>query len=183
VPENKRQRFSTCYFAKDGQIQIFDPVQRSIYYQPPQLESGGAGLVGTAGDYLRFCRMLLGGGALDGVRILSPKTVALMTSNHLPGGREMTAMMPMTETFNEAGYDGLGFGLGVSVTLDPVRARIPGSAGEFSWGGAAGTYFFVDPKEDLVVVFMMQVLTFPQRIRMRRDLRTLVYSAMTESYA
>jgi CubicO group peptidase (beta-lactamase class C family) len=117
------------------------------------------------------------------VRLLSPKTVQLMTRNHLPGGRDMTQMMPATTSFNEAGYSGVGFGLGVSVMTDPVRAALPGTVGEFSWGGAASTYFFVDPKEDLAVVFMTQVLTAPERIRLRRDLRTLVYSAMTESTA
>jgi CubicO group peptidase (beta-lactamase class C family) len=132
--------------------------------------------------------MLLGGGALAGangdtVRLLSPKTVALMTMNHLPGGREMTEMMPSTATFNETGYAGVGFGLGVGVTVNLVHAGLPGTVGEYSWGGAAGTYFFCDPKEDMAVVFMTQVLGAPERIRVRRDLRTLVYGAMSESFA
>ena len=147
------------------------------------LESGGGGLAGTAADYLRFCRMLLGGGALDKVRLLSPKTVSLMTMNHLPGGKEMTELMPSTTMFNESGYSGVGYGLGVAVTVNLRHAGLPGTVGEYSWGGAAGTYFFCDPKEDLAVVFMTQVLASPERIRLRRDLRTLVYGAMTESFA
>jgi len=127
--------------------------------------------------------MLLAGGALDGVRLLSPKSVALMTMNHLPGGADMTDIMPATASFNEAGYSGVGFGLGVAVTTNLAKAALPGTVGEYFWGGAASTYFFADPKEDMAVVFMTQVLGAPERVRLRRDLRTLVYSAMTESFA
>ena len=183
VPAEKRERFASCYYAKDGRILLYDDSQRSPFAAPPKLESGGGGLVGTAGDYLRFCRMLLAGGALDGERLLSPKTVALMTMNHLPGGREMTQMMPNTATFNETGYSGVGFGLGVAVTANLANAALPGTLGEYSWGGAAATYFFCDPREDMAVVFMTQTLGAPERIRLRRDLRTLVYGAMTESFA
>jgi CubicO group peptidase (beta-lactamase class C family) len=183
VPPEKLSRFASCYYAKAGKLVLFDDGQKSTYATPPNLESGGGGLAGTADDYLRFCRMLLGGGVLDGVRLLSPKTISLMTMNHLPGGREMTQMMANTATFNESGYAGVGFGLGVSVTTNVARTGLPGTVGEYSWGGAAGTYFFCDPKEDMAVVFMTQVLAAPDRIRLRRDLRTLVYSAMTESFA
>ena len=183
VPADKQNRFASCYYVKAGKLLLYDDGQKSTYAAPPKLESGGGGLAGTASDYLRFCRMLLGGGALDGVRLLSPKTIALMTMNHLPGGREMTQMMPNTATFNESGYAGVGFGLGVAVTTNLAHAALPGTLGEYSWGGAAGTYFFCDPKEDMAVVFMTQVLAAPERIRMRRDLRTLVYGAMAESFA
>jgi CubicO group peptidase (beta-lactamase class C family) len=183
VPEEKRDRFASCYYAKDGKLFLFDDGRKSTYAAPPKLYSGGGGLVGTAQDYLRFCRMLLAGGALDGTRLLSPKTVALMTMNHLPGNREMTQMMPSTATFTEAGYAGVGFGLGVGVMLELAHAALPGTVGEYSWGGAAGTYFFCDPREDLAVIFMTQVLASPARIPLRRDLRILVYSAMTESLA
>jgi CubicO group peptidase (beta-lactamase class C family) len=141
-------------------------------------------LAGTADDYLRFCRMLLNRGELDGVRLLSPKTVTLMTANHLPGGKEIADLSPTTDAFNESGYRGIGFGLGVAVTLDPARAGIPGTAGEFAWGGMASTAFFVDPKEEMAVVFMTQViLDTARRVRLRRDLRSLIYGAMTQSYA
>ena len=183
VPARKRDRFSTCYYVKEGALNIFDDVKNSVYYQRPLLESGGGGLVGTAEDYMRFCRMLLNGGILGHVRLLSPKTVELMTMNHLPGGREMTDIMPSTTAFNESGYAGVGFGLSVAVTQNLARTGLPGTEGEYSWGGAAGTYFFNDPREDMAVVFMSQVLFAPDRVRLRRDLRTLVYSAITESFA
>jgi CubicO group peptidase (beta-lactamase class C family) len=183
VPAAKRDRFATCYYVKDGKLLVFDDAQNSTYAQPPQLESGGGGLAGTAADYMRFCRMLLNGGELDGVRLLSPKTVALMTMNHLPGRRTMTEMMPVTGAFNESGYAGVGYGLGMAVTENVAATGIPGTAGEYSWGGAAGTYFFNDPVEELAVVFMTQVLFAADRIKLRRDLRSLVYGAMTNSYA
>ena len=183
VPAEKRDRFATCYYAKDGKLLVYDDAQASTFADPPRLESGGGGLCSTAADYMRFCRMLLNKGELDGVRLLSPKSVTLMTMNHLPGGKQMTQMMPDTATFNESGYSGVGFGLGVAVTVDLAAAGLPGTVGEYAWGGAAGTYFFADPKEDMAVVFMTQVLLAPDRIRLRRDLRTLVYGAMTESFA
>jgi CubicO group peptidase (beta-lactamase class C family) len=183
VPPSKRDRLATCYYVREGKLLVFDDAQNSTYAQPPLLESGGGGLAGTAKDYMRFCRMLLNGGELDGARLLSPKTVRLMTMNHLPGGRTMTEMMPATDAFNESGYSGVGYGLGVGVTQNVAATGLPGTAGEYSWGGAAGTYFFNDPAEDLTVVFMTQVLFAPDRIKLRRDLRSLVYGAMTESYA
>jgi CubicO group peptidase (beta-lactamase class C family) len=183
VPAEKRDRFAACYYIKDGKLLLYDDPLTSSFANPPKLESGGGGLCGTAADYMRFCRMLLGDGELDGIRLLSPKTVALMTMNHLPGGKQMTEMMPDTTAFNESGYSGVGFGLGVAVTVNLPATGLPGTVGEYSWGGAANTYFFADPKEDMAVVFMTQVLMAPDRTRLRRDLRTLVYSAMTESFA
>jgi CubicO group peptidase (beta-lactamase class C family) len=184
VPESKRDRFTACYGLKDGKLDLFDDALKSPWFTAPKLESGGGGLVGTAADYLRFCRMLLNKGELDGVRLLSPKTVALMTANHLPDGKEIGDLSPATDTFNESGYRGIGFGLCVAVTLDPVKTGIPGTAGEFAWGGMASTAFFVDPKEDMAVVFMTQVIAdTARRVRLRRDLRTLIYGAMTESFA
>jgi CubicO group peptidase (beta-lactamase class C family) len=181
VSAARRERLSTCYYVREGKLAVFDDAANSAYAQPPQLESGGGGLAGTAADYLRFCRMLLNGGELEGVRLLSPKTVQLMTMNHLPQDRTMTEMMVATGAFNESGYAGVGYGLGVGVTEDVAATGLPGTAGEYSWGGAAGTYFFNDPKEQLAVVFMSQVLFAPNRIRLRRDLRNLVYGAMAES--
>jgi CubicO group peptidase (beta-lactamase class C family) len=183
VPADKRGRFASCYYVKAGQMLLYDDGQNSTYAAPPRLESGGGGLVGTAADYLRFCRMMLGEGALEGVRLLSPKTVGLMTMNHLPEAREITQMMPNTAAFTESGYAGVGFGLGVAVTVNLAHAALPGTVGEYAWGGAAATYFFCDPKEDLAVIFMTQILAAPERIRLRRDLRTLVYGAMNESFA
>jgi CubicO group peptidase (beta-lactamase class C family) len=184
VAVSKRDRFTACYRLEDGKLELFDDPQGSPWFAAPKLESGGGGLAGTAGDYLRFCRMLLGRGELEGVRLLSSKSAALMTMNHLPGGAEIADLSPAADAFNESGYRGIGFGLGVAVTLDPARVGIAGTAGEFAWGGMASTAFFVDPKEDMAVLFMTQVIAdTAQRVRLRRDLRTLIYGAMTESYA
>jgi len=184
IAVGKRERFAACYILKEGKLDLFDDPAKSPWFAPPKLESGGGGLLGTADDYLRFCRMLLNKGELDGVRLLSPKTVALMSSNHLPGGAEIADLSPVDDAFNESGYRGIGFGLGVAVTLDPARVGIPGTAGEFAWGGMASTTFFVDPKEDMAVVFMTQaIVDTARRVRLRRDLRSLIYGAMTQSYA
>jgi len=116
------------------------------------------------------------------VRYLSPKTVALMTMNQLPGNAEIADLMPASDMFNETGFRGVGFGLGVAVMQNLAHAALPGSVGEFTWGGLAGTFFFVDPVEDMIAIAMTQVIdTQARRMRLRRDLRTLIYSAMTES--
>lgn len=181
-PPAKIERFASCYQVRpDGGLALQDDAGKSTYAQPPRLESGGGGLVSTAGDYMRFCRMLLAGGALDGVRILGPKTVALFSLNHLPGNREIVDMTPANGLFNEAGYGGTGFSLACGVNVNVARTRLPGTLGEFFWGGAASTAFWIDPKEELAVVFMTQVLFSPDRIPLRREFRTLVYSAIIES--
>jgi CubicO group peptidase (beta-lactamase class C family) len=157
-------------------MDLQDDPTKSPYLEPPNLISGGGGLVSTAGDYLKFCRMLINGGTFEGAQILSPKTIELMTQNHLPGGKDLPALS--RSLFSEATYNGIGFGLGFSVTLDPARTLIPGSAGEYSWGGAASTSFWIDPKEELITIFMTQLLP-SQLYPIRRELRTLVYSAFT----
>jgi len=157
---------------------LFDDPARSPYLQPPSLVSGGGGAVSTAGDYLRFCRMLLSGGTLDGVQILSPKTIALMTLNHLPDGKDLPALS--RSLFSEVTYNGVGFGLGFAITLDTAKTMLPGSIGDYSWGGAASTYFWIDPKEDLITIFMTQLMP-STTYAIRRELRTLVYSAFTEA--
>ncbi len=184
VPTSKMDRFCTCYMPKKGGgLQIQDDAGKSTYAEPPKLESGGGGLVSTAHDYMRFCRMMLGGGSLDGAQILSPKTVAMFSMNLLPGGKLLTDMTAGEGLFSEAGYKGIGFSIGCGVTVDPAKTLVQGTPGEFFWGGAASTAFWIDPKEDLAVVFMTQVMDSPARLTLRRDLRTLVYSAMTESFA
>ena len=184
VPSDKTERLTCCYQpeTKGRGLKLQDDARESAYATPPKLESGGGGLVSTAHDYLRFCRMMLNGGTLDGVRILSPKTVALFSLNYLPEGREI-ADMAQPGMFSESGYAGVGFSLGCGVNVDVVKTRLPGSLGEYFWGGAAATAFWIDPKEELTVVFMTQVIGSPARLTLRRDLRTLVYSAMTESFA
>ncbi len=136
-------------------------------------ESGGAGLVGTAMDYARFCQMLLNGGMLDGKRILGPKTIAYMTADHLDAS---IAPGPLYEP-----GPGFGFGLGFAVRREAGMANVPGSIGEFSWGGAGGTYFWVDPKEDMFVVFMMQ--SPKHRAYYRVLLKSMVYGAVAKPAA
>jgi CubicO group peptidase (beta-lactamase class C family) len=179
VPTEKAHRFAACYSVdgKGGKVLQDDPTQSS-FLNPPSFVSGGGGLVSTTADYLKFCRMLLGRGALGNARLLSPKTLSLMTTNHLPGGKTLPELS--RSLFSEAIYDGVGFGLGFAVTLEPARTLLPGSSGEYSWGGAASTSFWIDPAEDLAVIFMTQCLpsgAYP----IRRELRTLVYSAIVES--
>ncbi|WP_204848188.1 serine hydrolase domain-containing protein [Rhodopila globiformis] len=182
-PPEKLGRLGSCYMpGNGGGLKVQDDAGNSFFAAPPALESGGGGLVSTAHDYMRFCRMMLNGGTLDGVQILSPKTVALFSLNHLPGNREVAEMAP-PGMFSEASYAGVGFSIGCGVNIDVARTRLPGTLGEYFWGGAASTAFWIDPKEELAVVFMTQVIGSDARLTLRRDLRTLVYSAMTESFA
>ncbi|MCO5400400.1 serine hydrolase domain-containing protein [Ralstonia soli] len=185
VPEERASRFCACYavgalgskVVSERPILQDDP-RTSPYLKPPSFISGGGGLVSTAADYLRFSRMLLQGGELDGVRLLAPKTLALMTANHLPGGADIPTLSPRS-MFSEAAYDGVGFGLGFATTIAQPATLIPGSAGDFFWGGAAGTFFWVDPQEDLIGLFLTQLLP-SSAYPVRRQLRTLVYSAITD---
>jgi CubicO group peptidase (beta-lactamase class C family) len=185
VPPDKTERFTSCYQPETGGsgLTLQDDARESIYYAaPPLLESGGCGLVSTAHDYMRFCRMMLNGGTLDGVQILSPKTVAQFSVNYLPDGREMADMAP-PGMFGGTSYAGVGFSLGGGVNVDVAKTRLPGSLGQFFWGAATGSSFWIDPKEELAVVFVTQVIFSQVRETLRRDLRTLAYSAMTESLA
>ncbi|GGK97497.1 serine hydrolase domain-containing protein [Deinococcus radiotolerans] len=179
VPPDKAARFMPCYVLTGRGRTLFDPAHGSRYLAAPRFVSGGGGLVSTAADYLRFCRMLLRGGELDGARIVGPKTLELMTRNHLPGGADVASLARSPIAVSASASRGVGFGLGFAVTLDPVRAQRLGNAGDFSWGGAAGTYFWIDPVEDLAVIFMTQQLMSPERVQ--DDLRTFVYSALTDS--
>jgi CubicO group peptidase (beta-lactamase class C family) len=180
VRAGQESRLAACYsVTPKGGMDLQDDPVKSPYLEPPSFVSGGGGLVSTASDYLKFCRMLSNGGALDGVQILSPKTIELMTKNHLPGGKYLPELS--RSLFSEAAYDGIGFGLGFAVTMDPAKTLIPGSVGEYSWGGAATTSFWIDPKEELIAIFMTQLIpssTYP----IRRELRTLVYSAFTSEH-
>ncbi|WP_296599306.1 serine hydrolase [Phenylobacterium sp.] len=179
VRDDQQGRFAACYdAAPGGKMKLQDDPQTSPYLAPPKLLSGGGGLVSTAADYMRFANMLLNRGELDGARILAPKTVDLMATNHLPGGADLTEMS--RSLFSESTNAGVGFGLGFAVVFDPPQTLIPCSLGEFYWGGAASTAFWVDPLEDITAVFMTQLLpssTYP----IRRELRTLVYSALMET--
>jgi CubicO group peptidase (beta-lactamase class C family) len=187
VHPGKESRLAACYtsgvlgppspHSGPPRMLLMDDAASSPYLKPASMLSGGGGLVSTASDYLRFCRMLLNGGELDGNQLLSPKTIKLMTLNHLPGGKDLPSLS--RSLFSEAAFNGVGFGLGFSVIIDPAQLLVPASKGNYSWGGAASTYFWVDPSEELICVFMTQLLpssTYP----IRRELATLVYSAFTE---
>jgi CubicO group peptidase (beta-lactamase class C family) len=190
VPAGKAHRFAACYNADPGGMMSFHAVEKkggltlqddpskSSFLSPPSFISGGGGLCSTAADYLSFCRALLNGGELGGVRLIGPKTLKLMTTNHLPGGRDLPEMS--RSMFAEASYNGIGFGLGFSVTMDPAKTLIPGSPGEYAWGGAATTSFWIDPAEELIAIFMTQVLP-SSAYPVRRELRTMIYSAITDS--
>jgi CubicO group peptidase (beta-lactamase class C family) len=178
VHSGKESRLAACYAATPkGTMDLQDDPAKSPYLEPPSFVSGGGGLVSTASDYLKFCRMLINGGTSEGTQILSPKTIELMTMNHLPDGKDLPALS--RSLFSEAMYNGIGFGLGFSVTMDPAKTLIPGSVGEYSWGGAASTSFWIDPKEELITIFLTQLLP-SSAYPIRRELRTMVYSAFTD---
>jgi CubicO group peptidase (beta-lactamase class C family) len=151
----------------------FDPAAK------PAVLSGGGGLLSTAGDYARFCQMMLNGGELDGARILSPKTVALMTSDQLPPATERhTSVAMLLNALGPTPEMGTSFGLGFAVRTEPGRNPMPGSVGDFSWGGIYGTLFWVDPKEKLVSVLMIQV-PMATNVPYWRQTRMMVYQALT----
>ncbi len=176
VAPDKLGRFAANYArGEDGRAVLLDDPATSRFATPRAIASGGGGLVGTGRDYMRFCRMMLGRGALDGERLLGRKTVELMTANHLGG--DMASMGQAR--FSESNYEGIGFGLGFSVMLDPARAQILGSPGEYAWGGAASTAFWIDPVEDMATILMTQ-LTPSSTYPIRRELRVLTYQALVD---
>jgi CubicO group peptidase (beta-lactamase class C family) len=156
------------------------PPMRNVT-KPACWHSGGGGGVSTAADYLRFCQMLLNGGELDGVRLLAPKTIAHMTADHLPPdvgyGGTTRARFGALAPAPEMGY---GFGLGFAVRHAAGRSPVPGSVGEYFWGGVTGTYFWVDPAEQMIVVLMLAAPD--QRLHYRYLTRQLVYAALTRSH-
>jgi CubicO group peptidase (beta-lactamase class C family) len=177
VPGAKLDRLAAAYRLDfDGALELAEDPALSDYAEPPGFVSGGGGLVGTSGDYLRFCEMLRRGGELDGARILGPRTVELMTLNHLPDGADL-AKAAFTPAVPEA-RAGTGFGLGFAVNLGQAASGGYG-AGDFGWSGAATSLSFVDPKEDLSVVFMTQ-LAGPAPYDLRGELRSLIYSAIVD---
>jgi CubicO group peptidase (beta-lactamase class C family) len=178
IRDEQVPRFAANYERQaDGHLKLIDDPARSQYRQAGFL-SGGGGLVSTAPDYHRFAAMLLNGGELDGMRLLGRKTVELMTLNHLPGVQDIS-QLALPGAFTDTPYAGLGFGLGFSVVQSPARAHVPGSPGAYAWGGAASTAFWVDPAEDLIVIFMTQLMpasSYP----LGRELRVLSYAALID---
>ncbi|MFN8637499.1 MAG: serine hydrolase domain-containing protein [Chloroflexota bacterium] len=181
VKPEQADRLATNYaMTTDGQgTVVLDDAATSMYLQNPIYLSGGGGLVSTAGDYLRFSRMLLGKGTLDGQRLIGRKTLELMTQNHITGGRSV-AQAASQARWREGSHPGNGFGLGFAVKLDTADGQISGSAGEYNWSGAANTHFWIDPAEDLAVVFMTQLMSIgsPIRLNLSRELRAIVYGAL-----
>jgi CubicO group peptidase (beta-lactamase class C family) len=179
--DSESGRLAALYVAGPGNKPVRDNELGAIGREPPGILMGGAGLVSTAADYHRFTQMLLDrpdspAGELDGVTLLSPRTVAYMTRNHLPGGADLdTFGRPL---FADAPLRGTGFGLGFAVLIDPVGPRTVSSEGEFSWGGAANTAFFVDNAEQLTACFYTQLLPTSAH-RIRPQLRQMLYQALT----
>lgn len=176
VPADKLHRLTDCYTVAEGKgLKLYDRGESSAWARTPTQISGGGGLVSSARDYHRFCSMCLNGGTLDGVRIVGRKTIDLMTRNHLPGNADLTAMSK--SLFSESANAGTGFGLGFAVLMDVAKSMLPGSEGEFYWGGMFSTAFFIDPVERLHMVFMTQVSP-SSAFTIRRELKTLIYSAL-----
>ena len=177
VPADKASRIPEGFaFDPQTKMKLFDKAgAESLWTKGWSFNSGGGGLASSISDYHRFCRMLLNGGALDGVQILSPKTIELMTANHIPGGQDLTQMSK--SLFSEAEMAGIGFGLGFATTIDSAATLTPCSTGDFYWGGMYSTAFFVDPVEDIIMIFMTQLMpssTYP----VRREIKTMIYSAL-----
>lgn len=180
VPEDKRGRFlaNHGWDAENGQyVDVTARTDARGNYVNGTLSSGGGGLVSSTMDYMRFCEMLRNGGSYDGVRLLSPATIKYMTLDHLPSAIDASGSGE-TPTLGALGSSGVGFGLGFSVVTDPAAAATISSKGEFAWGGAAGTVFWIDPVEDIVSIAMIQLMASPWPLR--ADLKATTYQAVTE---
>ena len=176
VPADKLDRMPDCYvWDPVNRMKMYDPGATSAWGRAPGYFSGGGGLTSTLADYHRFARMLLNGGELDGARIVSPHTLKLMTANHLPGGADLTQIS--TSLFSEADNAGMGFGLGFGTVIDSPATMLPGNNGEFYWGGMFSTAFFIDPVDDVIMIFMTQLMP-SSAYPVRREIKTMLYSAL-----
>ena len=183
APEAESDRVATLYGAIPGTGQAF-PLGAEMTaalggdaLTAPSAHLGGGGLVSTMNDYLNFAELLRAGGTFEGNQLLSPRTIRYMTRNHLPDNADLRAFgRPL---FSETTFDGVGFGLLGSVTIDPVKAKVPGSIGEFGWGGAASTFFWVDPVEDITCVFMTQLMPSSAH-PIRSQLKQMVHQALVD---
>lgn len=174
IDPSKLNRFCTLYGkTPDSDFGVLELPGSSVYLPPVVLHSGGSGLVSTTGDYLQFAQCILNQGELNGVRLLGPKTVALMTCNHLPA-----KLLPIAFEGTEPML-GMGFGLGFSVMLDMAQTGLMGSIGDHGWGGYAETYFWIDPGEELIAMLMTQYLP-SQTYPIRKEFRTAVYQALVD---
>jgi len=167
VPAEKLDRFAANYTpAEDGKIQVFDDPAKSVFSKPRTFFSGGGGLVSTTADYIRFAQMLLNNGKLDGAQLLGRKTLELMTMNHVASE---------SHPFENQSS---GFGLGFSVAVNVATSKALGSVGSFGWGGAAATNFWVDPEEEIIGLFMTQLMNNPYPVH--QEFRVLVYQAIID---
>lgn len=179
VPDAEISRFAASYGrTRHKTLKLIDDPEQSSYRRHPSFLSGGGGLVSTTEDYVRFTQMLVNGGELDGVRILGRKTVDLMRANHLPGGGELRSFA-VPGGYGETGFDGIGFGLTMAVGLGEAATQTIGAAGDYYWGGAASTIFWIDPSEDLAVVFMTQLMPSGS-FNFRGQLRSIVYPSIID---
>jgi CubicO group peptidase (beta-lactamase class C family) len=177
VAPDKVDRFCANYQrGPDKKLKLIDDPATSSFSKPAAFKSGGGGLTGTTADYMRFCEMLRRGGELDGHRVLGPRTLEMMHMNHLKGGQDLTQMA--LGTFSETANEGVGFGLGFASTMGVVETGALG-VGDYYWGGAASTIFFVDPKEDLTMVFMTQLMP-SGTFNFRGQLKSLIYAAIVD---
>lgn len=171
VPGGQAHRFVSCYQpGRAGGMDLQDQAETSSFLARPAFVSGGGGLVSTAADYLAFAEALRTGRP----RLVAPRTLALMTANHLPGGK--TLPMLSRSAFSEAAYDGVGFGLGFATTTAIEKTMVAGNNGDYFWGGAASTFFWVDPTAELTVLFLTQLMP-SSAYPVRRQLRSMVYAA------
>tara|TARA_B110000093_G_C12772206_1_gene327008 strand:- start:196 stop:750 length:555 start_codon:yes stop_codon:yes gene_type:complete len=177
VPEDKLGRFAANYGrGRDKSLKLLDDPQTSKYRQAPTFPSGGGGLVSTTVDYAKFCEMLRQKGNYNGKEIIGSRTLALMTKNHITEGQDLS--QAAMGSFSETAYEGVGFGLGFASTLDEVSSGTIG-AGDYYWGGAASTIFWVDPVEDLYVVFMTQLMP-SATFNFRGQLKNIIYGAIND---
>lgn len=179
VPADGIERFAACYQYQPGdRFSLQDDPNDSRFTSEPGFLSGGGGLISTIDDYYRFAQALANGGELDGARIIGRKTLEFMRLNHLAGDADLPSLAA-AGSFSETPYDGTGFGLGFSVKLDVAKSQTVGSPGEYGWGGMASTNFFIDPVEDLLMIFMTQLIpssSYP----LRQELRAIVYGALVD---
>ena len=175
VPESKLERFAANYTRRpDRSLALIDDPMKSTYGEPPAFLSGGGGLVSTTTDYFNFCEMLRQDGQFRGQRIVSPRTLEMMTLNHLGAGQDLSSMA--LGSFSETAYEGIGFGLGFAMNLGEVASGQIGD-GDFYWGGAASTIFSIDPREELVIIFMTQLMP-SSTFNFRGQLKNIVYGAL-----
>jgi len=176
VPTAKKNRFTSLYErTAESDLVLLEGWESSPLIESVETYSGGSGLVSTLGDYFRFTEMLRRKGEFEGERLLGRKTVEFMTCNHLPGDLAQMGQ----PTFCETTYEGIGFGLGVSVMLDPAKAKVMGTPGEYAWGGFASTAFWIDPVEDMTILFLTQLIP-SSAYPIRRELRVLTYQALID---